>query len=265
MYRAHALTLDRYDHGRVLFAGDAAHQVPIFGGRGLNHGYADSHNLAWKLAAVIDGRAPATLLETYTHERRGALLDTIDDLTKVTMYMTTPHGGVELMRDAVLSLSLTTDAVKQLFDPFRVTPWRHADSPLNGAMHREAAFSAGPPAGLMAPDMPLVRNGRATTLYDRAGTGFTGLYFSGDGGPPADHLAALNDLGEAGIDIVMIGGPDGWLDVSAARGLFDAGDGTFYLLRPDDYVAARWAQIDKAETLAALELAQGSGAGEEGQ
>ena len=258
MYRAHALTLPSYDYGRVLFAGDAAHQVPIFGGRGLNHGYADTHNLAWKLAAVTDGRAPASLLGTYTHERRGALLDTIDDLTRVTMYMTTPHGGVELMRDAVLSLSLTTDTVKQLFDPFRVTPWRHADSPLNGALHREGDFASGPPAGLMAPDVPLVRNGRATTLYDHAGTGFTGLYFSAEGGPPADHMAALGELDAAGVDITMVGGPEGWLDVSGmARSLFGAWDGTFYLLRPDDYVAARWAAMDTAEAPAALDAAWG--------
>ena len=212
MYRAHALSLESYDHGRVLFAGDAAHQVPIFGGRGLNHGYADTQNLAWKLAAVIDGRAPATLLHSYTHERRGALRDTIDDLTRVTMYMTTPRSGVELMRDAVLSLSLTTDAVKQLFDPFRVTPFCHADSPLNGAPHREADFGAGPPAGLMAPDMPLARGSETTTLYDRAGLGFTGLYFAGSDGAPPDRAAALGRLADAGVDIVTVGGPDGWQD-----------------------------------------------------
>jgi 3-(3-hydroxy-phenyl)propionate hydroxylase len=258
MYRAHALTLPSYDYGRVLFAGDAAHQVPIFGGRGLNHGYADTHNLAWKLATVIDGQAPASLLESYTHERRGALRDTIEELTKVTMYMTLPNSGVELMRDAVLSLSLDTDAVKQLFDPFRVTPWCHADSPLNGATHREAEFASGPPAGLMAPDMPLVRQCRATTLYDRAGAGFTGLYFSAEGGPPAEDLAALREIGAQGTDIVMIGGSEGWLDVSGmARDLFGAKDGTFYLLRPDDYVAARWKEFDKGEALAALNTARG--------
>lgn len=258
MYRAHALTLESYDHGRVLFAGDAAHQVPIFGGRGLNHGYADTHNLAWKLAAVIDGRAPTSLLHTYTHERHGALRDTIEDLTRVTMYMTTPRSGVELMRDAVLSLSLTTDAVKQLFDPFRVTPFCHADSPLNGARHREAGFSGGPPAGLMVPDLPLTGDGAPATLYGRAGLGFTGLYFADADGPPAAHRDALGDLAGAGVGIVTVGGAAGWRDPGGvAASLFDAAPGSFYLLRPDDYVAARWKDLDGAEALAALETAWG--------
>ena len=175
------------------------------------------------------------------------------------MYMTTPNSGVELMRDAVLSLLLTTDAVKQLFDPFRVTPWCHADSPLNGALHREPEFQGGPPAGLMAPDMPLVRNDRATTLYDRAGTDPTGLYFSPESGPPADDLAALRRLEAAGLDLVCVGGPGGWLDASGlARNLFDAADGTFYLLRPNDYVAARWKSFDAGEAAAALKMAMGA-------
>ncbi|MFD2498385.1 FAD-dependent monooxygenase [Rhizorhabdus histidinilytica] len=55
IYRAHALTLDSYRHGRVMLAGDAAHLVPIFGVRGLNSGIDDAHNLAWKLALVAAG------------------------------------------------------------------------------------------------------------------------------------------------------------------------------------------------------------------
>ena len=56
-YRANCLTLDSYRHGRVLFAGDAAHLVPIFGVRGMNSGIDDTHNLAWKLAWVAQGRS----------------------------------------------------------------------------------------------------------------------------------------------------------------------------------------------------------------
>jgi 3-(3-hydroxy-phenyl)propionate hydroxylase len=262
MYRAHALSLPRYDYGRVLFAGDAAHQVPIFGGRGLNHGYADTHNLAWKLAAVVDGRASASLLETYSDERHGALLDTIDDLTKITMYMTTPNSGIELMRDAVLSLSRSTDSVKQLFDPFRVTPWIHGESRLNGALHREAEFNAGPPAGLMAPDLPLIRDQVTTSLYDRAGTGFVGLYFAPANGIPEAHRVALTELKEEyGLDVVQLGGtgPNAWHDDGgAARKLFDAVEGTFYLLRPDDYVAARWRSFEPIEVRQALKTATGA-------
>ncbi|MFD0683210.1 FAD-dependent monooxygenase [Actinomadura fibrosa] len=64
------LLADRYRHGRVLFAGDAAHRQPPTVGLGLNTGIQDAHNLAWKLAAVLTGRAPDGLLDTYEAERR---------------------------------------------------------------------------------------------------------------------------------------------------------------------------------------------------
>src|SRR5690606_28448945 len=57
IYRANALTLERYRHQRVLFAGDAAHLVPIFGVRGANSAIDDADNLGWKLAYVIKGLA----------------------------------------------------------------------------------------------------------------------------------------------------------------------------------------------------------------
>ncbi|MBD5604173.1 MAG: FAD-dependent monooxygenase, partial [Candidatus Eremiobacteraeota bacterium] len=69
LYKAHAVTLAQYVHGRVAFAGDAAHLVPIFGVRGLNSGVDDAFNLAWKLARVVRGDADDTLLESYSEER----------------------------------------------------------------------------------------------------------------------------------------------------------------------------------------------------
>lgn len=65
-----AQVADAFRKGRVLLAGDACHRFPPTGGLGMNTGVQDSHNLAWKLAAVIEGRAPETLLDTYEEERR---------------------------------------------------------------------------------------------------------------------------------------------------------------------------------------------------
>jgi 2-polyprenyl-6-methoxyphenol hydroxylase-like FAD-dependent oxidoreductase len=65
-----ATVAQRYRSGRVFLAGDAAHQIPPFGGQGMNTGIQDCHNLAWKLAAVMQGRADETLLDTYDVERR---------------------------------------------------------------------------------------------------------------------------------------------------------------------------------------------------
>lgn len=61
---------DRYRDGRVLLVGDAAHRQPPTTGLGLNGGIQDAHNLAWKLAAVLTGRAHDSLLDTYEAERR---------------------------------------------------------------------------------------------------------------------------------------------------------------------------------------------------
>jgi 2,4-dichlorophenol 6-monooxygenase len=61
---------ERYRDGRVLLVGDAAHRFPPTGGLGLNTGIQDAHNLVWKLAAVLDGRAPDSLLDTYEAERQ---------------------------------------------------------------------------------------------------------------------------------------------------------------------------------------------------
>ena len=66
---AAALVAERYRGGRVFLAGDAAHHMPPTGGFGLNTGVQDVHNLAWKLAAVLQGWAGPALLDTYEDER----------------------------------------------------------------------------------------------------------------------------------------------------------------------------------------------------
>ncbi|RZL88573.1 MAG: FAD-dependent oxidoreductase, partial [Variovorax sp.] len=72
VYRAGAMTLQSYRHDRVVFAGNAAHAMPIFGVRGLNSGFDDADNLAWKLAFVARGLSDATLLDSYSQERIAA-------------------------------------------------------------------------------------------------------------------------------------------------------------------------------------------------
>ncbi|WP_030158836.1 FAD-dependent monooxygenase [Streptomyces sp. NRRL S-244] len=64
-----AFVAERFRHGRVLLAGDAAHAIPPIGGLGMNTGIADVHNLCWKLAGVLRGWAGPGLLDTYAVER----------------------------------------------------------------------------------------------------------------------------------------------------------------------------------------------------
>ena len=70
---------DRYRAGRIFIAGDAAHSHPPYGGYGVNSGLEDARNLAWKLAAVVQGRAGDALLDSYDAERRPVFASTMDD------------------------------------------------------------------------------------------------------------------------------------------------------------------------------------------
>jgi 3-(3-hydroxy-phenyl)propionate hydroxylase len=64
--------MEKFRQGRVIFAGDAAHQVSPFGARGANSGLQDTDNLAWKLKLVLEGKAPETLIDSYDGARSWA-------------------------------------------------------------------------------------------------------------------------------------------------------------------------------------------------
>lgn len=73
-----ALNAQQYRHGRIFLCGDAAHRIPPTGGMGMNTGIGDAHNLAWKIAYVIQGYADQTLLDSYEQERKPLAQTTID-------------------------------------------------------------------------------------------------------------------------------------------------------------------------------------------
>ena len=117
IYKANALTLESYRHGRVLFAGDAAHLVPIFGVRGANSGIDDADNLAWKLAFVVKGLASDSLLDTYSDRARRRAHENLSYGTKSTEFMAPPSFAFDLMRKAVLSLAVKHPEVRSLINP----------------------------------------------------------------------------------------------------------------------------------------------------
>jgi 3-(3-hydroxy-phenyl)propionate hydroxylase len=77
-YRFHGLLADRWQQGRILFAGDAAHQTPPFFGQGMCHGFRDVANLAWKMSAVLRQGASTALIDTYQLEREPHVRAVID-------------------------------------------------------------------------------------------------------------------------------------------------------------------------------------------
>lgn len=73
-----ALNAEQYRQGRIFLCGDAAHRIPPTGGMGMNTGIGDAHNLAWKVAYVLQGYADKTLLDSYEQERKPIAQTTID-------------------------------------------------------------------------------------------------------------------------------------------------------------------------------------------
>ncbi|WP_328604088.1 FAD-dependent monooxygenase [Amycolatopsis sp. NBC_00345] len=94
---------DRYRSGRVLLAGDAAHIHSPAGGQGMNTGMQDAVNLGWKLALVVDGRAPETLLDSYETERR-PVADRVLRNTRAQTLLGRPGPHVEALRETVAAL-----------------------------------------------------------------------------------------------------------------------------------------------------------------
>ncbi|WP_071673115.1 FAD-dependent monooxygenase [Nioella nitratireducens] len=219
VYSANTLLLDDYRDGRVVFIGDSAHIVPIFGVRGLNNGIADGMNIGWKLAWVLTGRAGEALLDSYSPERRGATLDVFANATKSTRFMTPPTAGWRLMRDAALSLALTRESAGRLANPRQMTPYTYSDSP--ATMPDDPGFEGGPKPGAMLQDVALDDG----FLSDRIGPGLTLLTFG------AVSVPAHPDLTVVPLPAT---GP-------AARP-YGAIEGSAYLIRPDLHIAARWRQ-----------------------
>jgi 3-(3-hydroxy-phenyl)propionate hydroxylase len=178
IYSANTLLLDQYRDGPVFFIGDPAHIVPIFGVRGLNNGIADAHDIAWKLAWVLNGRAGEALLNSYTPERRGATLDVFANATKSTRFMTPPSRGWRLVRDATLSLSLSQEFTRPHANPRQMTPYSYADSPITQP-DDVALEGLGPLPGSQIPNLRLDDE---RYLTDLMGAGFTWLLFDGDDG-----------------------------------------------------------------------------------
>lgn len=269
VYSARALTLPDYLCGRVLFAGDAAHLLPIFGVRGANTGWQDGHNLAWKLALLVRGQATPALLATYTTERVQAAREIIDEASKSVRFMTPPTEGFRLLRDAVLSLALTQPYVRPLLNWRTSRPHEYVDSSLNCRDDDTALFTAGPGHGAQ---MRNVKLADGSYLMDRLGASYYLMLF-GEAVPP-DLAEAVTSLrkedvpigivllrSEAGAaDSATTEGADLTVDDRAGRARARFGitrGGGAYLVRPDQHVCARWLTLDASRLTRAVRTALG--------
>jgi 3-(3-hydroxy-phenyl)propionate hydroxylase len=246
-YRANCLTLESYRHGRVLFAGDAAHLVPIFGVRGMNSGIDDAHNLAWKLAWVAQGKARDRLLDSYSSERVLAARENIRHASKSTEFMAPPSAAFKLMREAALGLATRDPFFATLVNPRQSSAITFADSPLNAA--DSDALPAGPVPGAVLAECPVEAPPGGTHVTALLGPGYTLLALA-----DADPRPAVAGLPLAAVWIAP--GPTRGVDAWDATGrlfpLYGAVPAAYYLVRPDGHVAGRWRTLKPVSLRAAL-------------
>jgi len=244
IYTFQCRRMRRFRHGRVLFAGDAAHQVSPFGARGANSGLQDVDNLGWKLGLVLNGLAPEALLDSYCEERRFGADENILNSTRSTDFITPKSRVSHVFRNAVLGLASEHAFARPLVNSGRLSvPCVYDGLSLNW----RDALQNGPAQtrpGAPCPDAPL----DGGYLLDRLGNGFTVLGIGTDAPP------TLAEGGVVATGLSLPAGAPG--NALRDRYLGDAA-AAIYLIRPDQHVAGRWPDLNEAELRAALRRAVG--------
>lgn len=259
--------MEKFRHGRVLFAGDAAHRVSPFGARGANSGIQDADNLAWKLAQVLQNGAPDSLMDTYGQERERAADENILNSTRSTDFIT-PKSEISLLfRNTVLNLARRFEFARPLVNSGRLSlPTFYTDSRLN--TKDTDSFHAALPLGAVAPDGPVQQNGQPGWWLQQLDGRFVLAIFCTTGLPAPDILASMKaTVGNLGRVVLVLSpglaghAPADTPAVVDIDGLlaqrYDAADGTTYLIRPDQHIAARRRHPDAAGMGDALERACG--------
>jgi 2-polyprenyl-6-methoxyphenol hydroxylase-like FAD-dependent oxidoreductase len=234
-WRAVADSAERYQDGRVLLVGDAAHTMPPNGGFGGNTGVQDAWNLAWKLALVLKGVAGPELVDTYDAERRPIGELTVEQayaryVTRVAPYLGT-DGMQPLVDDFSMEIGCRCNSSGVILEPASEQP-----------LHEHPRESEGRP-GSRAPHVVLERDGAAVSTLDLFGGGY--VLVAGPAGE-AWRLAAVAAADDLGVPLegYVIGG-GGLLDPSErfpdAYGIAPAGA---VLVRPDGIVG--WRSVDAA-------------------
>lgn len=263
VYTFQCRRMNSFTHGHVLFVGDAAHQVSPFGARGANSGIQDADNLCWKLKLVIEGKAPPSLLDTYSEERVFAADENLLNSTRSTDFITPKSKMSMTIRNAALSLARDHTFARALVNSGRLSvPSVLTESRLNTP--DTAVFAGDMVPGAAMDDAPMQEDGKSFWLLDRVGNNFMALVYVND--PTAVDAATarvFKSLADAPIPIeLVLVSPKAGVTTEGLRVFvdekgrfaerFDAQPGTAYLIRPDQHVAARWRAFEADSVKAAL-------------
>lgn len=255
VYQFACRRVDQFRYGRVLFAGDAAHQVSPFGARGANTGVQDIDNIAWKLKLVLDGIAPASLMDSYHDERAFAADDNLLNSTRSTDFITPKNQASLRYRNAVLELAKTESFARPLVNSGRLsTPTPYLHSSLNTPDDGTDVFMGKMFPGTNCADAPVRYDGANTWLLEvlnllsvkQSNPAATFILLVFGDAPPNEQLNQLTSLLPAGLATPVLQVASGSLQDTEGRlqERYDGKAGTIYLLRPDQHVAARWRAFD---------------------
>ena len=248
IYTFQCRRMQTFRHGRVLFAGDSAHQVSPFGARGANSGIQDAENLAWKLDLVLKGLAPDRLLDSYSEERVHGADENILNSTRATDFLTPKTKISQVFRNAVLELAGNHPFARPMVNSGRLSvPCVYDELSLNG------------PDAFDGPERTRVG---APCVDAQLGKGFLLNRLSGEFivlaiNTRAPEVSEVDGIPVARLELVTeTDDPSGAI---RERYLGDAATAV-YLIRPDQHIVARWEKATDVDVTRAMRIAIGKGA-----
>lgn len=265
IYTFRCRRLERFVHSHVVFAGDSAHELSPFGGRGGNGGLQDVDNLGWRIAAIVRHGASASLVESYSDERVFAADENILNSTRSARFISPESPAVDVLRQAALALARTTPFGRALVNSGRLS----RPSVLSGVgqFAGAAELSGVLPPGSPAIDAPVRRNGQPDWLLAHlGGVDYTLLVY---GMPEPEALAALDALPRSHpftVVVVTAARPaDGhgphtvlWDHEGFVALRYGLAEGYVLLLRPDQHVLGAFERLDAPRLHAELHRAVGT-------
>ena len=246
IYTFQCRRMEKFRHGRVLFAGDSAHQVSPFGARGANSGIQDAENLAWKLDFVLRGLAPEALLDSYSTERSFAADENILNSTRATDFLTPKSEISTIFRNAVLQLASDHAFARPLVNSGRLSvPCVYDGQALNGPdmLDGPARTRVGAPCV----DAEL----KEGFLLERLTGAFIVLCICAE----APDVIEVDGVPVPHVLLTAADDPKGMV---RDRYLGDSPQ-AIYLLRPDQHVVARWPVASAQDVSDAMRVALGKG------
>ncbi|MDI3422870.1 FAD-dependent monooxygenase [Streptomyces luteolus] len=252
VFRVHARHATDFQRGRVFLMGDAAHVHSPAGGQGMNNGLQDAHNLAWKLAAVIHGESPSSLLRDYGAERAHITRRIVRDTDMQTRAWMAGSRAKVVTRDALFRLAERTGAVTRFYAPvmagrrlaYEVVRGTQLPARRTGCVLRGKLPGAGLRVGAVFPR-------EQALAYEMSGPHADPSQWTLVAVTPSGHGPWLDD-------VRRIAGRRGRLRVLPLRRRELAAHGAcreahYYLVRPDGHIAAHGHERDLAHLEAELD------------